>query len=85
MIEGLETPTITDLVLCKVIIIEEDTTPIVEVHIINFLLDSHKDDLLSFTVYLEGTDTAMEVEGAEDGNKDKGFQIDTLLDKTKDG
>ena len=31
-------------------------------------------------MYLQGTDAAMEVEGAEDGIKGKGLQIDTLLD-----
>ena len=47
---------------------------------ISSLLDSDKDDLLFFTVYLQGMDAAIEVEGAEDGNKGKGLQIDTLLD-----
>ena len=54
--------------------------PCDDVRIIRFLLDSHKDDLLSFNVYLQSMDAAMEVEGAADGTKGKGLQIDTLLD-----
>ena len=54
--------------------------PCNDVHIINSLIDSHKDNLLSFNVYLQGMDAAMEVKGAQDGNKSKGLQIDTLLD-----
>ena len=54
--------------------------PCNDVRIISSLLDNHVDDLLSFTVYLQGTDAAMEVEGAEDGIKGKGRQIYTLLD-----
>ena len=49
--------------------------PCNDVRIISSLLDSHKDDLLSFTVYLQGMNAAM-----EDGNKRKGLHIDTLLD-----
>ena len=55
--------------------------PSIDVRIINSLLDSRKYDLLSFAVYLQGMDAAMEVEGAEDGKKGKSLQIDTLLDK----
>ena len=44
------------------------------------LLDSHKDDLQSFTAYSQGMHEATEVEGAEDNNKEKGLQTDTLLD-----
>ena len=32
------------------------------VRIISSLIDSHKDDLLSFTIYLQGNHEAMEVE-----------------------
>ena len=51
-----------------------------DVRIISSLLHSHKDDLLSFTLYLQGNHEAMEVEGRKDGDKGKGLQVDTLLD-----
>ena len=47
--------------------------PCNDAHIISSLLDNH-------IVYLQGTDAAKEVKGAEVGNKGKSLQINTLLD-----
>ena len=73
-IKCIESQTTTDLVLRRVIQRWDD------ILIISSLLYSYKDDLLPFAVYLQGLHEAMEVEGAKDGDKDKGLQIETLVD-----